>query len=132
MKNKLVLSSRLDSLTIIYRWIEHLLINKVNEKELRNILLITQEMVTNSILHGNQSVIEKNVIVEVFIKQKNITVEIEDEGEGIKRLPSKEEAKELDYLTENGRGLKLAVLMTKSIELHGNRIKLIFNRNNEG
>jgi len=132
MRNRLVLSSKLDSILIIYRWMEHLLINNVNEKELRNILLITQEMATNSILHGNQGVIEKNLIIEVFIKQKNITVEIEDEGEGIKRLPSKEEAKELDYLTENGRGLKLAVLMTEKIELHGNRIKLIFNRNNKG
>ena len=132
MKNRLIVKSELESLDNVYRWVEDLLTNQVNEKELRNILLITQEMVTNSILHGNKHAIEGKVLIEVKIAQKKIYIEIEDEGEGVKLLPTKEEAKELDYLTENGRGLKLAILITDSIELDGNKIKLIFNRNNKG
>jgi len=85
-------------------------------------------MVTNSILHGNKNIVEKPVTVEVTVNESNIEVEIQDEGEGLKSLPSKDEAKELDYLAENGRGVKLAVLMTERIELNGNRMKLIFNK----
>ena len=129
MKHKLVIKNDLNALETLYQWMERLLKNhNVQKKNLRNILLITQEMATNSILHGNKNQIEKIVTIEVTISEE-ISIEIEDEGEGIKRLPSKKEAKELDYLAENGRGLKLAVLLTKSIELDGNRIKLIFKKN---
>jgi anti-sigma regulatory factor (Ser/Thr protein kinase) len=128
MKHKLVINSNLKALKDLYQWMKILLTNHdVKGKTLRNILLITQEMTTNSILHGNKSQIDKIVTIEVTIDEK-ISVEIEDEGEGIKQFPSHEEAIELDYIAENGRGLKLAVLMTDSIELCGNRVKYIFNR----
>ena len=128
MKNKLVIQSELRSLNTVYQWLEKYLLKKVSEEKLRNILLITQEMVTNSILHGNKNIVEKAVTVEITVNESNIEVEIQDEGEGLTSLPSKEEAKELDYLAENGRGVKLAVLMTERIELNGNRMKLIFNK----
>jgi len=128
MKNKLVIQSELRSLNTVYQWLEKYLLKKVSEEKLRNILLVTQEIVTNSILHGNKNIVEKSVTVEVTVNESNIEVEIQDEGEGLVSLPSKEEAKELDYLAENGRGVKLAVLMTERIELDGNRMKLIFNK----
>jgi len=128
MEHRLIVKSELKSLDSIYRWVEKTLTNEVSQKQLRNILLITQEMVTNSILHGNKNSIDKEVIVEIEIQQNDINIKIEDEGEGLQALPSKEEAEELDYLAENGRGLKLAVLMTESIELHGNKMKLIFKK----
>jgi len=128
VKHRLIVTSELKSLDSVYSWIKKLLINEVSEKELRNILLITQEMVTNSILHGNEHAIDKKVTIDVEINLNDVNIEIEDEGKGLAKLPSKEEAEELDYLAENGRGLKLAVLLTKSIELHGNRIKLIFTK----
>lgn len=128
MKNKLVIQSELRSLNTVYQWLEKYLLKKVSEEKLRNILLVTQEMVTNSILHGNKNIVEKPVTVEVTVNESNIEVEIQDEGEGLASLPSKEEAKELDYLSENGRGVKLAVFMTERIELNGNRMKLIFNK----
>jgi len=129
MRHRLIVKSEMKSLDSVYLWVEEILTNEVSKKQLRNILLIVQEMVTNSILHGNQAVIEREVTVLLSINQEDITIEIEDEGEGIKTLPLKKESKELDYLAENGRGLKLAVLLTKSIELHGNRTKLIFTKN---
>lgn len=128
MKHKLVITSELKSLEALYQWMEKLLVNHdIKAKNIRNILLITQEMTTNSILHGNKNQVEKMVKIEVVI-DKQISVEIEDEGEGIKNFPTTEEALDLDYLLEHGRGLKLAVLMTDSIELYGNRVKYIFNK----
>ena len=131
MRSRLIVNSEIKSLDNVYSWVKEILTNEVGQKQLQNILLITQEMVTNSILHGNREAVDKEVIVEVEIKQNDIYINIEDEGEGLKTLPSKEEAKELDYLSENGRGVKLAVLMTKSIELNGNRMKLIFTKGTE-
>jgi len=128
VKNSLIVKSELKSLDNVYRWVEELLTDEVGRKKLRDILLITQEMVTNSILHGNEEAIDKKVTIDVEIELNEIKINIEDEGKGLKSLPSHKEAEELDYLAESGRGLKLAVLMTNSIELHGNRIKLIFNR----
>ncbi len=134
MKNILLIQSELSSLEMVYQWVNNFLINKVQKKTLQNILLITQEMVTNSILHGNNNEKSKKVSIKITVDTSHVTVDIEDEGEGLEKLPSKEEAQNLNYLEENGRGLKLTVLMTENIELDGNKIKLIFknNKNNEG
>ena len=134
MKNILLIQSELSSLEMVYQRVNNFLINKVQKKTLQNILLITQEMVTNSILHGNNNEKSKKVSIKITVDTSHVTVDIEDEGEGLEKLPSKEEAQNLNYLEENGRGLKLTVLMTENIELDGNKIKLIFknNKNNEG
>jgi anti-sigma regulatory factor (Ser/Thr protein kinase) len=128
MKSRLVIKSEIVSIERVYNWIESFLKGEVSAKILRDILLITQEMVTNAILHGNREIVEKEVIIEINTFVDTVVVTVTDEGEGIERLPLQEEAKELDYLAENGRGLKLAVLMTHKIELDGNSIKLIFKR----
>lgn len=133
MKSRLVIKSEIASVESVYNWVEKVVSEVMaltsqtdGAKTLRNILLITQEMVTNSILHGNREIKEKEVTIEITSDINHIVVDITDEGEGIKKLPLQEEAQELDYLAENGRGLKLAVLMTDKIELEGNRVRLIF------
>ncbi|HIP20583.1 MAG TPA: ATP-binding protein [Sulfurimonas sp.] len=126
MQDRLIIGSELESLTIVYEWIEKSLANKISPKKLRDVLLVAQEMVTNSIIHGNSNDASKSVIIEMDTSETVIKIIIEDEGQGIKKLPSKEEAEELDYLAENGRGLKLAVLMTDSIKLDSNKIELLF------
>jgi anti-sigma regulatory factor (Ser/Thr protein kinase) len=129
MRNKIVIQSNVNKLNTLYQWLETLLKEaKVEEKLSQTILLITQEIATNSILHGNQEITNKSVTVEVYIGLADIIIDIEDEGKGIKTLPTKEEANQLNYLEEGGRGLKLAVLMSNAIELYGNKIRLIFNK----
>jgi len=129
MKEKIVIQSHIDNIHTVYQWLELLLKEKNLPKKLsQTILLITQEITTNSILHGNQNSPNKSVTIEVDIGLTDIVIDIEDEGKGIETLPTQEEAKELNYLEEGGRGLKLAVLMSDAIELYGNRIRLIFNR----
>jgi anti-sigma regulatory factor (Ser/Thr protein kinase) len=126
MKSELIIKSDFKLLDEVYEWLENFLINRINKKTLRNILLVMQEMVTNSILHGNKKLIDKEVSLEVSMTSTHIILEISDEGEGLKQLPSQKEAKDLSYLEENGRGLKLAVLLTESIKLEGSKTKYIF------
>ena len=126
MTNRLVIKSDFKLLDKVYQWLENLLIDTTNKKTLENILLVSQEMVTNSILHGNKQSVDKEVTIEVFITSTHIILEITDQGEGIKKFPSKKESKKLNYLEENGRGLKLAVLLTDSIIIEGSTIRYIF------
>jgi len=129
MKQRIVIQSDIDNIHTAYQWLELLLKEEnISQKLSQTVLLIAQEIITNSILHGNQNSPNKSVTIEADIGAKDIVIDIEDEGEGIEILPTQEEAKELNYLEEGGRGLKLAVLMSDDIELYGNRIRLIFNR----
>jgi len=129
MKQRIVIQSDIDNIHTAYQWLELLLKEEnISQKLSQTVLLIAQEIITNSILHGNQNSPNKSVTIEVDIRVKDIVIDIEDEGEGIETVPTQEEAKELNYLEEGGRGLKLAVLMSDDIELYGNRIRLIFNR----
>jgi len=130
MNNQIIIESRIDAIDDVYQWLQ----KKLNEQNIasklsNSILLVTQEMVTNSVIHGNKEDSSKYVTSSVHFTSEQIIIEIKDEGEGIPSLPTKDEAEELDYLAENGRGLKLTVLMTDEIELDGNRMKLMFNRN---
>jgi serine/threonine-protein kinase RsbW len=127
-KDSLQIESRIEEVSRVYEWIEMHLQNKVENKIQNNVLLVTQEIVTNAIVHGNNEDVSKKVIVTFEMSQENITVTVEDEGEGCPPLPSKEEAQFLDYLSENGRGLKLAVLMCKRIETNQNLITLVFEK----
>jgi len=128
MKKRIVIPSSIDKISTVYNWLELSLKDRVNTTQLHNILLVLQEITTNSVLHGNRLSPEKVVIIDIEINPKNIIFEITDEGDGIKELPSKKEAQELDYLAENGRGLKLAVLMSDKIEVYGTTTKILFNR----
>lgn len=125
---KLTIASKLESLDQVYRWLKKILEPIIREDIKDNILLITHEIVTNAIIHGNKKDWRKCVTINLHITKCYITATVEDEGSGCKSLPSKEEAQNLNYLEEGGRGLKLAVLICDDIELDNNRIKLVFNR----
>lgn len=127
-KDTLLINSRIEEVQKVYEWIESHLKNCVESKLRHNILLITQEIVTNAIMHGNCLDASKMVVVTFEMSDEEITVSIKDEGTGCPPLPSNEEAKELDYLAESGRGLKLAVLICKEIKVHENLITFVFER----
>ena len=124
----MVIHSNINEIDRVYRWLDESLKGLVDEEISQKVILVCQEITTNAIIHGNRLLDKKLVVVTftVNITSKEIRVKIKDEGEGIKNLPSKEEAMELDYLAEHGRGLKLAVLMSDNIEVDGNSIEATF------
>lgn len=129
MPHKLVIKSEIAQIPMVHDWLKERIKPLTDESMLNKILLVAQEIVSDSIVHGNHEDASKDVFLNLDIAAKHIIVAVQDEGEGIKRLPSKEEAQELDYLAENGRGLKLAVLICDDIVLKGNKITLMFDRN---
>lgn len=130
MKKKIVIESRIEAIEKVYNWLQEILRERISPKLSQTILLVTQEMTTNAVLHGNKADPNKQVSVTYQQSDTQVMIDIEDEGGGIAKLPTPEEAQELDYLDENGRGLKLSVLMSDEIELHGSRVRLLFNTTN--
>lgn len=124
--NTLIINSNIEEINNVYEWVKSKLDENLSKKLCNNILLITQEIVSNAIIHGNENILSKKVVIKFLIDGKNIVISIEDEGKGCPSFPTKEEALELDYLSEGGRGLKLAVLMCDDIEINKNLITLIF------
>ena len=131
MSYSLVVPSNLSELENISIWLHAHLPKTLDETKKNHIILSAQEISTNAMLHGNKKDKSKTVSLELNIEPKNILLYIEDEGTEDFILPSKEESKEMDYLDEDGRGLKLAVLLSDAIELNHRQIKLIFNINNK-
>lgn len=93
-----------------------------------NILLVAQELITNAIIHGNQNVKSKTIIIVLEHSDVDIMLSVEDQGKGIVNLPTKEESIQMDYLDENGRGLKLATLLSDSIVVKKNKIIVRFKK----
>ena len=127
MKVKIIVNSQLCEVAKVYRWLEGHLLPLLDNKRLEEILLVMQEMVSNAVIHGNYKHFAKKVSIYLQIESKQIILTVEDEGEGIKRLPTLTEALNMDYMEENGRGLKLAVLISDHIELNHNNIRLWFS-----
>ena len=126
MKNKIIIPSSIDEINSVYNWLEFQLKERVDMTLSQTILLVAQEITTNAVLHGNRLLPHKFVTIEFEISSTSVIINISDEGKGIDKLPSKKEAEELDYLAENGRGLKLAVLMSDKIEVDGSSTKILF------
>ena len=130
MKETFSIASELPNLEKITHWLIQTLPPELNDKQKNIILLLTQELATNAILHGNKESPQKQVIITLFIENTSLSISIQDEGTGLDSLPTLEEAKNMDYLEENGRGLKLAVMHANEIHLNGNEIKLYFDTKN--
>jgi len=128
-KNTLIVQSKIEVLDEVYSWLKDILkASEYQNFKRDNILLVTHEMVANAILHGNREDSLKVVSIILEKRSDNLLLFIKDEGKTIVTFPSKEESKELDYLEENGRGLKLAVLLSDRIEYKNNNIEILFKK----
>ncbi len=126
MTQTLTISSSLEELHDLSIWLLNHLPDTLTKTMYNNILLVAQEVVTNAIIYGNKEVESETVIITLSVNETDILLEIEDQGKGLPALPTKEEAKNMDYLEENGRGLKLAVLLSHSAKVTKNKITITF------
>ncbi|MEA1880252.1 MAG: ATP-binding protein [Campylobacterota bacterium] len=127
MTHTLTLVSQTSELVKLATWIEDKLPTEINKTNKSHILLTTHEIATNAIIHGNKSEVDKEVTIEIKIYIDKIIINITDEGLGNFTLPTKEEAKVMNNLVENGRGLKLAVRLATSVSKIKNSVKITYN-----
>lgn len=126
MSQTLTISSSLEELDELSLWLKNHLPVTLTTTICNNILLVAQEVVTNAIVYGNKEVESKTVIITLNVSETDLLLEVEDQGKGLPALPTKEEAKNMDYLEENGRGLKLVVLLSHSAKVKKNKISITF------
>ncbi|MDP4092993.1 MAG: ATP-binding protein [Bacillota bacterium] len=94
---------------------------KISTDSIFDIKVILNELILNSIKHGNRNNISKQVKVRVEVdSDSNITFIVEDEGEGfdhcnVQILPSLNESDEPCYLNETGRGILICRNLCSSI-----------------
>lgn len=123
-----IIGSDINELGYASLWMDAHLPLSMTPQIKNNILLVAQELITNAIIHGNQSVKSKTIIIVLEHSDVDIMLSVEDQGKGIVNLPTKEESIQMDYLDENGRGLKLATLLSDSIVVKKNKIIVRFKK----
>jgi len=126
MKNTLTIASSIEELEDVSIWMQKCIPCEVVEKTRNTILLIAQELITNAIVYGNQSIESKTVKIDIETNEDYIVMSVEDQGKGLPALPTKEEAQNMDYLGENGRGMKLTVLLSEEAKIEKNKIIVKF------
>jgi serine/threonine-protein kinase RsbW len=82
--------------------------------------LILNELVSNSIIHGNKRDSRKHIRLKLIMMENVIDLTVSDEGEGIRikgqKIP--------DSKNINGRGLLLVKGLTDTFEITGNSVRV--------
>lgn len=99
--------------------------NKLPQKCFNKVFLCVSEAVSNSIIHGNKDDKNKFVTIELNCLNKEISVQIEDEGEGFNIENVKDPTIRDNLKVESGRGIYIIKTLTDSLEYNdrGNRIR---------
>ena len=92
------------------------------------ILVSTMEGVNNAIVHGNKSIPDKLVAVEIHFNKNELKIKISDEGEGFRPqdVPDPTVPENIEAL--NGRGLFLMSHLADTIKFSkkGNAVTMTF------
>lgn len=92
----------------------------INTDNMFDLRLILSELVCNSIIHGNKHNSERYVNLYLHIDNKNIEIEVSDEGEGI----TQDIVYNPEELKPNGRGLILVKGLTDFFQVNGSTVKV--------
>jgi anti-sigma regulatory factor (Ser/Thr protein kinase) len=102
------------------------LLNEIDEKRHFGIELVTRELLTNAMMHGNAGIPSRRVELEVKLWSGYLLVEVGDEGAGFNwqinpPKPFREDA-------TSGRGLSIVLLYAQAVRYNtsGNRVKAWF------
>lgn len=129
MYKRIKIKSQVKSLRIVENAIEEVT-NEIGiaQDNYGKILVSTLEAVNNAILHGNQSLAEKNVEIEISFKNNELKIKVTDEGIGFipEMVPDPTVPENIESL--NGRGVFLMSRLADEIKYSkkGNTVTMIF------
>lgn len=110
-------------LNMIKNFIDEIL-NKINcivedKDTIFDIKLILNELIVNGVMHGNQSSTSKCVKLLLEIKNKQIKIQVEDEGQGINYDFESYDPQELNFC---GRGLVIVNGLSDEFYIQENKV----------
>jgi len=129
MKKHVKINSEPKNLQIV----EHLIDDISNEYGFASeiygkILIASVEAVNNAIIHGNKSDSEKVVEVDIFEKDEQLHIMVEDEGEGFdyENVPDPTAPENIENI--HGRGVFLMIQLSDEVHFYenGSKVELIF------
>jgi len=129
MYKRIKIKSQVKSLRIVENAIEEVT-NKIGitQDNYGKILVSTLEAVNNAILHGNQSLAEKTVDIEISFKNNELKIKVTDEGIGFipEMVPDPTVPENIELLS--GRGVFLMSRLADEIKYSkkGNTVTMIF------
>ena len=129
MLKKIKIESKVANLRIVEKAIDEVTNELgISQDCYGKILVSTMEGVNNAILHGNHSVPEKIVNIEIAFKNNILKIKISDEGAGFKPelVPDPTVPENLELLS--GRGVFLMSHLADKIQFNkkGNTVTMIF------
>ena len=100
----------------------------ISQDNYGKILVSAMEAVNNAIIHGNISISEKIVDIEISYESNELKIKVTDEGPGFRPdlVPDPTTPENIEEL--NGRGIYLMSHLADKIEYNekGNSVKMIF------
>jgi serine/threonine-protein kinase RsbW len=92
----------------------------LNNDNLFDLRLILNELICNSIIHGNRKDGERYVDLYLHMDNKIVEITVSDEGEGVK-VNNRYSA---DELKPGGRGLILVKRLSDDFQINGSTVKI--------
>ena len=129
MYKKIRIESEVDNLRIVENAIdEATTVIGISQDYYGKILVSAMEAVNNAILHGNRSVPEKIVDIEIEFKSNKLQIRVTDEGQGFRpeTVPDPTTPENIEALS--GRGIYLMSHLADKIEYNdkGNSVTMTF------
>lgn len=94
----------------------------IDPNVLFNTKLILNELMINSVIHGNCGDLNKKVNIKIYINKSRIIIEVSDEGSGI--CYEQKTCGQYDFL-ESGRGLMLVEGLVDKFDVDGNTVTCV-------
>ncbi len=129
MYRKFRIESNISNLRIIENAIDEVMSEiGIKQQDYGKILVSTLEAVNNAITHGNKSVKDKVVDVEISFKQAKLKIKVKDEGHGFlpENVPDPTTPQNLEAV--NGRGIFLMSRLADEVKYSkkGNAVTMLF------
>jgi serine/threonine-protein kinase RsbW len=128
---RIMCSSEFDHLDRIVDETEQFLAGLLTNEDLayRVVLLLT-EATTNAIEHGNANDATKKVLIDLVVRDHEVTVHVEDEGSGFDRGEVQNPTTSENLMNDGGRGIFFIEQMADQVayELDGRKVCILFHR----
>jgi len=129
MYKKIRIESQVENLRIVENAIDEATsVIGISQDNYGKILVSAMEAVNNAILHGNKSIPEKIVDIEISYKGDELIISVTDQGSGFKpeKVPDPTTPENIEEL--NGRGIYLMSHLADKIKFNkkGNSVTMTF------
>jgi serine/threonine-protein kinase RsbW len=129
MRKVFKIQSKIDNLRIVEKTIDQISTELgLAQEAYGKIMVSALEAVNNAVVHGNRNDEEKYVKISIYVKNKALTVSVEDEGEGFSpgKIPDPTSPENIENL--RGRGVFLMSRLADRIRFNakGNIVIMTF------